>query len=191
MNAADVLAKVEADGLELALRNGRLCVRPAGRIRPPLADLVRQHSQGLRALLAEIVQETERERFEERAAIYEYEAGYPRQEAERLASGNDPTRAPWPFDDWGDLRPCLLCRNLTQMGRCLSAWRGELRVARDYSPTFPGQLRRCIGYVPKADDADRRPGHERWPELVETQARRVDGDLVVPVAAPSTTKEVA
>jgi hypothetical protein len=171
VSAAEVLATVEAEGLQLALREGRLCVRPAGRIRPPLAELVRQHSQGLRALLAENAEENERERFEERAAIYEYEAGYSRQEAERLASGKNPAKASWPFDEWGDLRPCLLCRNLTQMGRCLSAWRGELRGARDYAPTFPGQPRRCIGYDPRPDDPDRTPGRERWPELVAWQAR--------------------
>jgi hypothetical protein len=81
----------------------------------------------------------------------------------------------WPFEEWGDLRPCLLCRNLSPAGRCLAAWRGELRAARDYSPTFPGQPQRCIGYRPKADDPDQTPGRERWPELAEWQAR-LSGD---------------
>ena len=170
MNAAEVLATVEAGGLELALRDGRLCVRPAGRIRPPLAELVRQHSQELRVLLAENAEDSERERFEERAAIYEYEAGYSRQEAERLASGQNPAKASWPFDKWDDLRPCPLCRNLTQMGRCLAAWRGELRAARDYAPTFPAQPRRCIGYDPRPDDPDQSHGRDRWPELADWQA---------------------
>ncbi len=191
MNAAEVLATVKADGVELAIRDGRLCARPAGRIHPTLAELVRRHSHELRALVAENVEEVERERLEERAANHECEAGYSRQEAERLASVHKLAKASWPFDEWGDLRPCLLCRNLTQIGLCLSARRGELRGARDYAPTFPGQPRRCIGYAPKADDVDRRPGYERWPELVETQARRVDGNLVVPATARSTSKEFA
>lgn len=78
----------------------------------------------------------------------------------------------WPFEEWGDLRPCLLCRKLTPAGSCLAAWRGELRAAPDYAPTFPAQPRRCIGYAPKADDPDQRPGRERWPELIEAQWRR-------------------
>jgi hypothetical protein len=191
VNAAEVLATVKADGVELAIRDGRLCARPAGRIRPPLAELVRQHSQGLRALLAESAEESERERFDERAAIHECEAGYSRQEAERLASGHKLAKASWPFDEWGDLRPCLLCRNLTQIGVCLSARRGELRGARDYAPTFPGQPRRCIGYDPKVDDPDRSSGRERWPELVESQAPRESATRGKPMEARSRSKEVA
>jgi hypothetical protein len=78
------------------------------------------------------------------------------------------------FEEWGDLRPCLLCRNLSPSGRCLAAWRGELRAARDWGPTFPEQPQRCIGYAPKADDPDQRPGRERWPELMNWQARLGD-----------------
>lgn len=126
----------------------------------------------------------DREAFEERAAIMEFDGGMTRADAEQAAgitkvvesseSKVEPNRftAPrWPFEEWGDLRPCLLCRNLSPGGRCLAAWRGELRAARDYSPTFPGQPQRCIGYRPKADDPDRTPGRERWPELVAWQAR--------------------
>ena len=39
--------------------------------------------------------------------------------------------------EWGDLRPCLWCRNLARSGRCLAAWRGELQASRDWGPTFP------------------------------------------------------
>ena len=120
----------------------------------------------------------DREAFEERAAIMEFDGGMTRAEAERAAAANkiEANIAPaesvrWPFEEWGDLRPCLLCRNLSPGGRCLAAWRGELRAARDYSPTFPDQPQRCIGYRPKADDPDRTPGRERWPELVAWQAR--------------------
>lgn len=93
--------------------------------------------------------------------------------------------------DLGDLRPCLWCGNLARNGRCLAAARGELRAARDYSPTKPDLPQRCIGYLPPGDDPDQRPGCERWPELVETQARRVDGDLAKPTPAGSRQKEVA
>jgi hypothetical protein len=119
-----------------------------------------------------------REAFEERAAIMEFDGGMTRAEAEQAAAANkiganivpaEPVR--WPFEEWGDLRPCLLCRNLSPGGRCLAAWRGELRAARDWGPTLPGQPQRCIGYDPKADDPDQRPGRERWPEMIVWQAR--------------------
>jgi hypothetical protein len=109
------------------------------------------------------------------AAINNHEISreLPRPEAgsrPRLASELFPPRR-WSFGEWGDLRPCLLCRNLTRSGRCMAAWRGELRAARDWGPTFPGQPQRCIGYDPKADDPDQRPGRERWPEMIAGQAR--------------------
>ena len=117
------------------------------------------------------------EAFEERAAIMEFDGGLSREQAERLASRSDPRAEPtagrWRGEglDLNDLRPCLLCRNLARSGRCMAAMRGELRAARDYSPTMPEQPRRCIGFRPPADDPDPRPGRERWPELVERQAR--------------------
>jgi len=123
--------------------------------------------------------EDAREAFEERAAIMEFDGGMTRAEVERAAAANkiEANIVPaelvrWPFEEWGDLRPCLLCRNLSPGGRCLAAWRGELRAARDYSPTIPDLPQRCIGYRPAADDPDQRPGRERWPEMVESQARQ-------------------
>jgi len=108
-----------------------------------------------------------REAFEERAAIMEFDGGFTREEAERQALLNPPVPAPrrWSFEEWGDLRPCTLCRNLARSGRCLAAWRGEIRAARDYEPSIPAQPRRCIGYAPKADDPEQTSGMERWPEL--------------------------
>jgi len=128
--------------------------------------------------------EVEREAFEERAAIMEYDGGLSRVEAERRAAEmhplpvTKPQQAKWRGEgmDLGDLRPCLWCRNLARSGRCLSAWRGELRAAPDYSPTKPGLPGRCIGYIPPADDPDQRPGRERWPELVASQARQSTGE---------------
>ena len=110
-----------------------------------------------------------REAFEERAAIMEFDGGLARKEAERQAAAllNPTVPAPrrWSFEEWDDLRPCLLCCNLARSGRCLAAWRGEIRAARDYEPSIPAQPRRCIGYAPKADDPDQTSGMERWPEL--------------------------
>lgn len=105
---------------------------------------------------------------------------------------DDPEPAGWRGAglDLGDLRPCIWCRDLALSGRCMAAARGELRAARDYSPPIPGQPQRCIGYSPPADDPDLRPGRERWPELVETQVRRVAGNLVEPPATRSGSREV-
>jgi hypothetical protein len=126
-----------------------------------------------------------REGFEERAAIMEFDGGLSRTDAEQSAAGApDALHAqvapphpvgpiPWRGEglDLGDLRPCLWCRNFTRSGRCLAAWRGELRVARDWVPTFPGLPQRCVGYRAPADDPDQRSGRERWPEMVSWQAR--------------------
>lgn len=123
--------------------------------------------------------EDAREAWEERAAIMEYDGGMTRAEAERAATEclrRDASKRTLPAElDWGDLRPCTWCRNLTRSGRCLAAWRGELRAARDYEPTFPGQPHRCIGYQPTDADPDQTRGLQRWPELAEWQARLREG----------------
>ena len=126
-----------------------------------------------------------RETLEERAAIMEFDGGLSRREAECAAGLADlpdtrnPPSAPllaapirWRGEglDLGDLRPCQWCRNFTRTGRCLTAWRGELRAARDWVPTFPGMPQRCVGYKPSSDDPDQRPGRERWPDMVSWQA---------------------
>jgi hypothetical protein len=68
-----------------------------------------------------------------------------------------------PLDD--DRRTCNQCANLARL-RCLAAWRGEIVANRDYAP-IRDIPRRCEGYMPDANDPDRRPGGERWPELIE------------------------
>lgn len=180
MNAADVLAELRREGIELACREGRLCARPSLRSRPALLTLVRDHAAELRRVLDagephQDDDDADREAWEERAAIMEYDGGMTRAEAERAATEclrRDASKRTVPAAlDWGDLRPCAWCRNLARSGRCLAAARGELRASRDYEPTFPGQPQRCIGYDPKDDDPDRTRGRERWPELVAWQAR--------------------
>lgn len=131
-----------------------------------------------------------REALEERAAIMEFDGGLSRMEAERMAGLIDlpcararplvpalvaPVRWRGEGLDLGDLRPCQWCRNFTRTGRCLAAWRGELRAARDWVPTFPGMPQRCVGYKPSANDPDQRPGRERWPDMVSWQASESGG----------------
>jgi len=64
-----------------------------------------------------------------------------------------------------DRRTCGLCANLAGR-RCLAAWRGEIVASRSYEPVrdLP---RRCEGYAPGTDDPDKRPGLERWPNLIQ------------------------
>ena len=68
--------------------------------------------------------------------------------------------------DDDDRRACTQCANLTGRGLCLAARRGEIVASRSYEP-IRDLPRRCEGYMPGADDADRRPGLERWPGLIQ------------------------
>ncbi len=107
----------------------------------------------------------------EGAATLDQDGGLPRQPAERLAGlGGAPAdpapRWGWPWQAWGDLRPCLACASFARSGLCLAAARQELRAARDYMPGMPQNPTRCVGYLPGRDDPDQRPGYERWPYYV-------------------------
>lgn len=67
-----------------------------------------------------------------------------------------------------DRRTCGQCTNLEGL-RCLAAWRDEIVANRGYTP-IRDIPRRCEGYIPDANDPDRRSGGERWPELIEEGA---------------------
>lgn len=67
----------------------------------------------------------------------------------------------WPEDN---RCTCNQCANLAGR-RCLAAWRGEILANRDYEP-IRDIPRRCEGYTAGPEDADQRPGCERWPELI-------------------------
>lgn len=71
-----------------------------------------------------------------------------------------------------DRRACRDCANLSPIGRCLAAARGNRGTDAGRSG-FPidDLLRRCAGFAPGADDSDRRPGAERWPGMVEDAER--------------------
>ena len=62
-------------------------------------------------------------------------------------------------------RRCVECLNLNDSGVCLAASRGEFVAARWYSP-IRDLPRRCEGYKPMPQDADQRPGRERWAWLL-------------------------
>lgn len=71
-----------------------------------------------------------------------------------------------------DRRTCADCANLSAIGRCLAAARGHgpHGVGRSYTP-IADLLGRCTGYAPSPEDPDRRPGAERWPEMVADAER--------------------
>ena len=70
---------------------------------------------------------------------------------------------PGPFPD--DRRTCDQCANLIAR-RCQAEKRGEIVVSRNYEP-IRDLPRSCECYAPGAADADRRPGRERWPGLIQ------------------------
>lgn len=100
----------------------------------------------------------DREAFEERAGICEFDGGLSREDAEAIA---------WHEDD---RRRCTQCQNRrAHDGVCRIAEpkAGALVVPnRSYTPD-PVLSRRCEGYAPKASDTDQRAGAERWPGLRE------------------------
>jgi hypothetical protein len=102
----------------------------------------------------------DREAFEERAAICEFDGGLTRADAESLA---------WREDD---RRRCTQCQNRRApdgVCRIAEPKAGALVVAnRSYAPD-PVLPRRCEGYAPGPDDPDRRHGRERWPGLTDTK----------------------
>ncbi len=76
---------------------------------------------------------------------------------------------PCAIDPSDNRRCCLHCTNLTQQGKCLAAFRGEILASRNFSP-IKDQPHRCVGYKPLPHDPDQRPVVERWPGLIESDA---------------------
>ena len=84
MNAPQLLDLMAARGVHLTRdETGTLRAGPAAAVTPELADLIRQHRAELLAALAPPPDPLAvREFFEERAAVFEFEAGVTRAEAE-------------------------------------------------------------------------------------------------------------
>lgn len=75
----------------------------------------------------------------------------------------------WPTPEYvstDDRRRCTQCRRLNPLGRCIAAQ--EIAATQTYEP-IRDILRRCEGYIPRADDPDTRPGRERWPQLIQNR----------------------
>jgi len=76
MSAAELLLDLGRLGILLEADGERLRFHPRSALTPDLLDLLKAHKADLLAAI---------ERFEERAAIREFDAGLSRHEAERLA----------------------------------------------------------------------------------------------------------
>jgi hypothetical protein len=76
MSAASLLLDLRRLGIRLEADGERLRYFPRSALTPDLLDQLKAHKADLLALI---------ERFEERAAILEFDAGLIRREAERLA----------------------------------------------------------------------------------------------------------
>lgn len=87
MNTDRVITLLTAHGVRLSRdRTGTLRAGPAGAITPELAALIREHRAALLAALAPPPDPASvLEFYEERAAIFEYEADQPRAQAEAAA----------------------------------------------------------------------------------------------------------
>jgi hypothetical protein len=100
----------------------------------------------------------DREAWDERAAICEFDGGLSREDAEAIA---------WHEDDRRRCTQCLNRRPHDGVCKVAEPKVDAVVVAnRSYAPD-PVRSRRCEGYSPKASDPDQRPGAERWPGLRE------------------------
>lgn len=132
-------------------------------IRQPSAPMAAAQEAAIRAWLAQI-NETDP------ATIAEViERCHRDVNAREYFTGRAAAELPKPDRVPDDRRTCDQCANLIGR-RCQAARRGEIVASRHYEP-IRNLPRRCEGYAPGAADTDRRPGRERWPELIQKDTR--------------------
>lgn len=126
--------------------------------------------------------EGDREAWEERAAIIEFEGGQDRRAAEALATAEKRKRgraSVWAARAGDDRRYCPECGHYQEL-RCTIAKPGGLvSAAHGYMPV-PDILHRCEGFAPLLDDPDQRPGVKRWPWLLQPHYRPVSPGRLAP-----------
>lgn len=130
-------------------------------IRQPSAPLTASEETAIRAWLA-LIEETDPATIAEVIGQCQRDA-----DARDYFTGRAAAELPKPDPFPDDRRTCDQCANLIAR-RCQAAKRGEIVASRNYEP-IRDLARRCEGYAPGADDADRRPGRERWPGLIDTK----------------------
>lgn len=124
----------------------------------------------------------DREAWEERAALLEFDGGHDRRTAEALATAEERKRgraAVWADRAGDDRRNCPECQRY-QDRRCTIAKPGGLvSAARGYMPV-PDMLRRCEGFAPLPEDPGQRPGADRWPWLLQPPYRPAPPGVLAP-----------
>lgn len=70
-----------------------------------------------------------------------------------------------------DRRTCRQCHRLQGRGCSIAKAGGLVSANRGYMPN-PEILMRCAGYLPNDNDADKRPGGERWPGITNTKGMK-------------------
>lgn len=131
-------------------------------IRQPYAPMTGDEEKAIRAWLA-LIEETDHatiadvlNKCKQNADARDYFTG-------RAA---DELPKPDPFLD--DRRRCSQCLNLRGKFCTIAIPGGLVSARRGYEP-MRNTLQRCAGYLPGADDLDKRPGGERWPGLIQRE----------------------
>lgn len=156
MKPVDLIAAALAEGVTLRLDSGKLKITGDATAVNRWLPLIREHKDDLLAEMrvgaaTTVVEPIDREAWEERAAIAEYDGGLIRADAEAVAWAED------------DRRRCRQCLNLKGEA-CLIAKPGGLVCAsKGYRPA--NLPMRCAGYSPSLWDKDQRAGTDRWPGL--------------------------
>lgn len=184
MDAAAFITQLRGDGITLTVTDSTLAVTPASRLTPEHRDFIKQHKAEILALLdagqpgndigptnttpipARLTRAAERVcrviHHDDDAAVAEMLsdlAYYPPENWPKLIEHFESQLPP----DFDNRRTCRDCRNLASIGICLAAPSMPNATSR-WTPD-PDRLRRCLWFMPTANDQDQRLGHERWPGL--------------------------
>ena len=155
MKPVDLIAAALADGVTLRFDSGKLKITGDGEAVNRWLPLIRESKaeiiEALKVGAGDTVEPIDREAWEERAAIAEFDGGLTRPDAEALA---------WREDD---RRRCRQCLNLKGEACSIAKPGGLVSASKGYRPAHLPM--RCAGYSPRAGDTDRRAGVVRWPGL--------------------------
>ncbi len=139
MTAADLLRHVRGTGFTLDLADGKLLVAPASMLTDDLRAALRACKPEVLALLA-AEREADKEAFEERAGIMEFDGGLPRAEAEVAA------------------RQCVDCEFFGRRRTCMEpVLAGLLTQAEGFGIVWPpaGHADTCAAFNGKAHQGQR------------------------------------
>ncbi len=177
MGAPEVLCLLRQSGLDVTADGGRLIVQPAERLTDDLRKLIRGNRVSILSMLGTAESDTAHHhwivQFADGRCIETYHhpdatraevtARYPNcVDLEPLPKPDPHSESKLHLDS---RRTCAQCVN--PIGhRCQAARRGEIVANLGYKPGRDNPWRR-EGDAPGTDDPEKRPGIERWPELIQ------------------------